>query len=174
MSSPEHKQKIWNYIKDIKVGMLTTMHDNELRARPMHIAQDEYDGTIWFYTNIHSEKVFELENDRHICLTFEDPNDETYVSLTGTARLSQNQEIIDKYWNPFVAAWFPEGKDGGNVALIEIKIKKGEHWDATSSSAIQLFEFAKANIKDEYPMWVKIRNSEHKYNEKQGVEYASN
>ena len=28
MSSPEHKQKIWNLIKDIKVGMLVTKDDN--------------------------------------------------------------------------------------------------------------------------------------------------
>jgi len=28
MSSPEHKQKIWKMIKDIKVGMLVTLdHD---------------------------------------------------------------------------------------------------------------------------------------------------
>ncbi len=29
MSSPEHKQLIWNLIKDIKVGMLTTNSVNE-------------------------------------------------------------------------------------------------------------------------------------------------
>ena len=151
MSSPEHKQKIWNMIKEIKVGMLTTAHDGELHSRPMHLVQKEYDGTIWFYTDIRSEKVFEVEKDSQVGLTFEDQNNETYVSLTGTARLTQDKDLIEKYWNPFVAAWFPDGKDGGNVAMIEIKIRKGEHWDATSSRTIQLFEFAKANLTDDYP-----------------------
>ncbi|BBI60897.1 hypothetical protein HSBAA_22030 [Vreelandella sulfidaeris] len=31
MSSPEHKQKIWGMIKDIKVGMLVTL-DNDTPA----------------------------------------------------------------------------------------------------------------------------------------------
>ena len=151
VSSSEHKQKIWEYIKDIRVGMLTTEHNNELRSRPMHIVQNEYDGTIWFYTNINSEKVFDLKNHRHIGLTFEDQNNEVYVSLTGTAKLSNDKDIIDKFWNPFVAAWFPNGKDGHDVGLIEIKITKGEHWDSNSSRMLQLFEIAKANITNEYP-----------------------
>jgi general stress protein 26 len=43
MSSPEHKQKIWILIKEIKHGMLTTRHEEELRSRPMVLVQDEYD-----------------------------------------------------------------------------------------------------------------------------------
>ncbi|MCA1806466.1 MAG: pyridoxamine 5'-phosphate oxidase family protein, partial [Actinobacteria bacterium] len=48
MSSPEHKQKIWKMIKEIKVGMLVTLDDDVPRARPMHLVQDAYDGTLWF------------------------------------------------------------------------------------------------------------------------------
>ncbi|XKH01572.1 pyridoxamine 5'-phosphate oxidase family protein [Marinobacter nauticus] len=46
MSSPEHKQKIWKLIRDIKACMLTTRHGDELRSRPMVLVQDEYDGTL--------------------------------------------------------------------------------------------------------------------------------
>ena len=41
MSSPEHKQKIWKMIKDIKVGMLVTLDHDMPRARPMHLVQDK-------------------------------------------------------------------------------------------------------------------------------------
>nr|WP_290695538.1 pyridoxamine 5'-phosphate oxidase family protein [Halomonas sp. UBA3074] len=40
MSSPEHKQKIWKMIKDIKVGMLVTSDHDTPRARPMHLVQE--------------------------------------------------------------------------------------------------------------------------------------
>ena len=43
MSSPEHKQKIWNLIKDVRNGMLTTRHGDELRSRPMALVQDEWE-----------------------------------------------------------------------------------------------------------------------------------
>jgi general stress protein 26 len=50
MSSPEHKQKIWKMIKDIKIGMLVTLDQDVPRARPMHLVQDEYDGTMVFHS----------------------------------------------------------------------------------------------------------------------------
>ncbi len=75
MSSPEYKQKIWNLIKDIKVGMLVSKETNEndrMRARPMSLVQDEYEGTLYFYTSKHHEKVHEIQGDRDICITFSD------------------------------------------------------------------------------------------------------
>ncbi len=151
MSSPEHKAKVWNMIKAIKVGMLTTEVSGKLRARPMHLVQDEYDGTLWFFTGKTSDKVFEIEKDRDVCLTFSSEQTQTYVSLTGRAALTQDKNLIDKYWNPFVAAWFPEGKQDPEVALIQVHVSAGEHWDATSSRALQLFEVAKANLTDSTP-----------------------
>ncbi|MCL5974783.1 MAG: pyridoxamine 5'-phosphate oxidase family protein [Gammaproteobacteria bacterium] len=146
MSSPEHKQKIWEMIKDIKVGMLVTLDGEMPRARPMHLVQDAYDGTIWFYTRRNAEKVTETDRDHDVCLTFSDQDKGVYVSLSGKAQLTNNQALIDKYWNPFIAAWFPEGKEDPEVALLEIKVEMGEHWMAKESKAFQLYEFAKANI----------------------------
>lgn len=147
MTSPEHKQKIWNMIKDTKVGMLVTLDDDIPRARPMHLVQDEYDGTLLFFTRRSAEKVSETAKDHDVCISFSDQEEGVYVSLSGTARLNDDQDLIEKYWNPFIAAWFPEGKDGGDVALLEIKVEMGEHWKAKKSKAFQLYEVAKANIK---------------------------
>jgi general stress protein 26 len=151
MSSLEHKQKIWNLIQDIEVGMLTTHDQGELRSRPMHLVQDDYDGTLWFYTDTESDKVFEIEKDHDVCITFEDHPHEVYVSMTGKARLTNDKALIEKYWNPFVAAWFPDGKDSPNVGIIEIKINSGEHWDGINSRAIQAFKMLKANVTEEKP-----------------------
>lgn len=151
MSSPEHKAKIWSLIKDIKVGMLTTTRDDQLRARPMHIVQDEYDGTLWFYTELPSGKSTEILNDTPVCVTFSDPKNDVFVSLTGSARITRDQSLIEKYWNIFVGAWFTEGRESENVAMIEIKVKKGEHWDAEQSKIVQLYEVAKANLTDSEP-----------------------
>nr|WP_297458980.1 pyridoxamine 5'-phosphate oxidase family protein [uncultured Halomonas sp.] len=151
MSSPEHKQKIWKMIKEMKVGMLVTLDDDMPRARPMHLVQDEYDGTLWFFTRASAEKVFEAQADRDVCLSFSDQESGAYVSLSGKAALTRNRELIEKYWNPFVAAWFPDGKDDPDVALLEIKIQFGEHWKAKESKAFQLYEIAKANVKKDTP-----------------------
>lgn len=151
MSSPEHKQKIWNLINDIKNGMLTTRHGEELRSRPMVLVQDEYDGTLWFYTDLESEKVFELEDDNDVCVSFSDPQEHVYVSLTGTGRATQDKALIERYWNPVIAAWFPEGKESPNVGMLEIKVTKGEHWNSDSSKMVKSIKTATAKMKGDKP-----------------------
>ena len=151
MSNPEHKQKIWNLIKGIKTGMLTTVHGSELRTRPMYLVQDEYDGTLWFFTDLDSEKVFEVEGDNDVCVSFADPHDDVYVSLTGKGRPSKDQAMIDNLWNSFVSAWFPNGKNSSNVGLLEIKVEKGEHWNSDSSTMVKLYKMGKAKAKGELP-----------------------
>lgn len=151
MSSPEHKRKIWNLIKDIKNGMLTTRHGAELRSRPMVLVQDEYDGTLWFYTDLDSEKVFELEDDNDVCVSFADTHNHVYVSLTGVGRATRDKALIEKYWNSVIAAWFPEGKSSPNVGMLEIKVLKGEHWNSDSSKMIKSVKTAAARARGEKP-----------------------
>jgi general stress protein 26 len=136
MSSPEHKQKIWDLIKEMKIGMLTTRHGNDLRARPMYLVQDDYDGTLWFFTDLDAEKVLELEEDNDVCISFADPNRHIYVSMTGLGRTSTDTALMESLWNPFVAEWFPGGKNSPNLGLLEVKIHKGEHWDMDTSKMV--------------------------------------
>ncbi|WP_251976162.1 pyridoxamine 5'-phosphate oxidase family protein [Salinicola avicenniae] len=150
MSSPEHKQKIWQLIDKIKVGMLVTLDDGVPRSRPMHLVQDAYDGTLWFYTRRSAEKTFEAAEDRDVCLSFSDQNDGIYVSLSGRARLRDDQALIEKYWNPFVAAWFEGGKDDPDITMLEVDVDFGEHWKARESKTFQLYEIAKSNLKKDH------------------------
>ena len=151
MSSKEHKQKIWNYIKDIKVGMLTTQDGDDLRSRPMHLVQKDYDGTLYFFTRRSAEKVFEIKDEHHVNISFAEPKDDLYVSMSGTARLTQDAALIDKFWNPFTAAWFEGDQDNSDVAILEVKIKMGEHWKTEKGETAQLFEIAKANLTNDTP-----------------------
>jgi len=153
MSTPEHKQLIWKLIKEIKFGMLVTGDDDHsrLHARPMTLVQEEYDGTLYFYTSKNDGKAYEIKKDRHVCITFSDPSEQTYVSLTGKANLTIDPELINRYWNKFVSAWYPEGKEDPNLAMLEIKIETGEHWKTDENRLVQLFEIAKANLTDSQP-----------------------
>ncbi len=144
MSDQEHKEKIWRLIRRAKAGMLTTLHGRELRARPMYLVQDEYDDLLWFFTDLESEKVFELEEDNDVCVSFSDPHDEAYVSLTGIGRVSQDRRLVDKFWNPFISSWFPQGKDSPHLGLLEIEVQKGEYWSSDTSTMVQFFKMAEA------------------------------
>jgi general stress protein 26 len=138
-------QKLGELIKGIKVAMLTTVDDDgSLHSRPMQTQNQEFDGTLWFFTEANSAKVHELEQDRHANLSFAKPDDNTFVSVSGKASLVRDEAKIKELWSPIHKAWFPKGVDDPNLALLRVEVDKAEYWDAPSSSVVKLFGFAKA------------------------------
>lgn len=151
MITQQQYDELWSLIKDIKVTMMTTKDGEAFRSRPMHIVQDEFKGTLWFFTSDDAHKVDEIENDARVNLSFADPDDDSFVSLSGTANLVKDEALYEEFWSPFVGAWFPRGKEDPNLALLEIHIDMAEYWDSKSNKMVQLYEIAKANLNEETP-----------------------
>ena len=138
-------QKLGELIKGIRVAMLTTVDDEGcLHSRPMANQDDIFDGTLWFFTQANSGKVHELQRDRHVNLSYADPGDSRYVSVSGTASISRDREKMKELWSPIHKAWFPEGLDDPNIALLRVEVDKAEYWDSPSSAVVRMFGFAKA------------------------------
>jgi general stress protein 26 len=67
-----------------------------------------------------------------------------YVSINGTARIIQDKHKMKELWTPMLSAWFPEGLDDPNLALICVTVNTAEIWNTPSSKMVQLFGLAKA------------------------------
>lgn len=140
----EHK-KLWELIKDLRVTMMTTTEaDQTLRSRPMYTQQAEFDGQLWFFTKDDAPKTDEIEQDRHINLAYAEPGNDTYISVSGTARLIHDKQKAEEMWSPMVKAWFPEGLDDPHLGLIRVEPTQAEYWDASESKMVQLFKMGKA------------------------------
>lgn len=132
-------------IKDIKVAMMTTIEsDGSLRSRPMWTHDRDFDGELWFFTREHSAKVDEVEHDHHVNLAYAEPGKDRFVSISGRCRLVQDKEKARELWNPTLKAWFPEGLDDPELALLCVKVEKAEYWDTPSSRMVQLVGFVKS------------------------------
>jgi general stress protein 26 len=141
-------QKLAKLIKGINVAMLTTREaDGTLRSRPMATQdQDDFDGTLWFFTQADTGKVQEIGRDHQVNLSYAQPDDNRYVSISGRANLVRDRAKIDELWSPFLKAWFPKGKDDPQVALLRVDVEQAEYWDAPSSTIVKLVGFAKAVV----------------------------
>jgi len=51
---------------------------------------------------------------------------------------------IEEKWSEPLKAWFPDGKDDPQIALIRVHPERGEYWDSPSSTLIHLYGYAKA------------------------------
>ena len=132
-------------IKDIRFAMLTTaMPDGTLRSRPMATQQAEFDGDLWFFTGQSTAKVDEIRQDQDVNVSYANPDDNRYVSVSGRARLVRDRQKMKELWNPMFKAWFPDGLDDPDLVLLKVDVTQAEYWDSPSSKMVQLAGLVKA------------------------------
>ncbi len=140
MATPQRRQdnlqKLREMVKDIDFCMLTTVDENgDLHSRPMSVNGDiDPDGDLWFFTSASSHKVAEISKLPKVNVSFADPDNQHYVSISGKAQLVRDRNKIDELWRPEFKMWFPEGKDDPQVALLRVNLEKAEYWDSPSST----------------------------------------
>jgi len=141
----ESVSKLRELIKDVKVAMLCTVEpDGSLRSRPMMTQKAEFEGQLWFFTGMDSGKVNEVEREHHVNVSYAQPDDEIYVSVSGTATVTRDRAKMEHLWNPIHKAWFPKGLDDPNISLLCVTVEKAEYWDAPAGRLVQLAGFVKA------------------------------
>lgn len=156
MSEPSNFKKdlehLTELIKDIQFAMLTTIDDDgSLRSRPMALQQEDFDGTLYFFTYGTSHKVFEVRQNHQVNVSFSRPDRQNYVSLSGEATLSRDKVKMENLWNPALNAWFPKGLDEPDIALLQIEVSKAEYWDAPNNVIAHAVGFLKTNVLGQEP-----------------------
>ena len=152
MATPQRRQdnlqKLREMVKDIDFCMLTTLDENgELHSRPMSVNGNiDPNGDLWFFTNASSHKVTEISKLPKVNVSFADPDNQHYVSISGKAQLVRDRNKIDELWRPEFKMWFPEGKDDPQVALLRVNLEKAEYWDSPSSTIGYVLNFVSSLV----------------------------
>jgi general stress protein 26 len=148
LSGAEGLKKIGELIKDIRITMMTTAApDGSFDSRPMATQKTEtFDGTVWFLTRHESGKVQEIEDDAHVSLIYADPSDSKYVLAKGRARVSNDRSKIHELWNPMYKAWFPDGEDDPQIAVLRVDITEAQYWEASSSKVVRGVKYLAAAV----------------------------
>ena len=77
-------------------------------------------------------------------MSYADTDGQRYVSVSGTAQLVRDRAKVEELWNPIFNAWFPDGLDDPDLALLKVTVEQAEYWDSPSSKVVQLYGFVKA------------------------------
>ena len=152
MATPQRRaddlEKLRELVKEIDFCMLTTVDETgDLRSRPMSSNGDiDPDGDIWFFTSASSHKVSEIEKLPKVNVSFADPDNQHYISISGTAQLVRDRNKIEELWRPEFKMWFPEGTDDPDIALLRISLEKAEYWDSPSSTVGFMLNFVSSLV----------------------------
>lgn len=132
-------------IQNISTAMLITVaHDGSLHSRPMVAQQAEFDGILWFFTGRDTAKAEEVAEHRTVNVSYADPTDNRYVSISGTAAVVRDPGKAKQLWNPAYRAWFPDGLADPRLVLLRVDVEQAEWWDPASNRMVALAGFVRA------------------------------
>jgi general stress protein 26 len=127
----------------------TRASDGRIKSRPMTLQETEFDGDLWFFADRNSGQVEEIRLDPQVNVSFGSAT--AWVSLAGTASLSEDLSRKQELWNSAVEAWFPEGPESSDVVLLKVAGESAEYWESPGGRVATLLSFAKAKVTGDRP-----------------------
>ena len=149
----ESIEKLRSLIKEIDFCMLTTMDAGYLRSRPMSTQKFEFDGDLWFFTSDQTHKIQEIERDNRVNVSYSEPEENRYISVSGGAEIVKDRAKIEELWDPILTAWFPKGLDDPTLCLLKVEVEKAEYWESPVGALVQLAGFVKALVTGKEAEW---------------------
>ena len=156
---------LYALIDGIEVAMFTTRRpDGSLVSRPMQVQERSAGTDFWFMTNVESHKLDELAHDPHVNLAFYRDRTREWVSVSGTAVLTQDREVIRELYEPDWRAWLGDqggARDGGpddpRIALVLVEAQSVVYMKQDRPTPLVLFQVAKAVVTGTPPKVADLR-----------------
>ena len=145
---------LYALIDGIDVAMLTTRRaDGHLVSRAMQTQARRAHADLWFVTDVDSHKLDELATDPHVNVAYYKDRTREWVSVSGTAILSRDRDLVRGLYKPDWKAWFPDeggARDGGpddpRIALILVEAHSVVYSKKDRPAIVAAFEIARAML----------------------------
>lgn len=121
--------RAWDLMKKIGFAMLVTHDGDKLRARPMSAYVEREENAIYFLTDARRHKDEEIARNPGVNLAFANASDQKYVSVTGTAVVSNDRAKIKQLFSTPAKAWWNSAEDP-NIRVLKITPDDAEFWDS--------------------------------------------
>ena len=151
-------------VEDIDVAMMVTRReDGSLVSRPMANQVRSAGADFWFTAAIDSDKMAEIRHDPQVNLTYYKDRTREWVSVTGTAEISQDRDKIRELYRPDWKAWFQEEGGAGpgdpragtpddpRIALIGVHATSARFMTSDKPQPVVLFEVVKGIVTGKAP-----------------------
>jgi len=147
-----HAAALQDKIGAMRFAMFTTRDGNgHLISQPMTNQQVDAEGGLWFYTRSTTELWDNIAHEPEVNVSFADPDNSTWVSVSGQAERVVDRSQIKALWNSMVQAWFPAGPEDEHVVLVRVMPHAAEYWDSNDSKMVRMFAMAKAAVTGSTP-----------------------
>ena len=146
----EIQDKFWKALASDRVMMLGIDGVEDGHTRPMTAQVEDQRGPIWFFTSKENKMVSLLRERNRVTATLSSKDHDVFASVHGCLNIDNDRAVIDRLWNPFVAAWFEGGKDDPKLTLLRLDAENAEIWLNGSSLVAGVKMLFGADPKEEY------------------------
>jgi general stress protein 26 len=166
VSAEKKLDDLYALIDGVEVAMMTTRRaDGLLVSRPMATQRRTAGTDLWFMTNRESAKFEDLALDPHVNVCYFKDRTREWVSVSGTAILSQDRDLVDALYSPDWRTWL--GDQGGKydagprdprIALILVEALAVTYGKKDRSTPMVLFEMARGIVTGRPPTVADVRD----------------
>jgi general stress protein 26 len=158
--SPAKKiEELYSLIEGIDIAMMTSRtFDGTLVSRPMATQEKRPRVDFWFVTSTETHKVDEVQAQPEVNLAYYNNKSREWVSVSGTARIVNDRDLIRTLYEPKWKAWFTDeggvrngGPNDPRLVLIEVEAHEATYLKSDAPRAVQLFKVAKALVTGDTP-----------------------
>ncbi len=127
MTKAEATDAIWNLAKSIDFCMFVTWDGERQRARPLSARVLRDRGLICFLVDASGKVDEQIANFPKVTMAFADIKGHDYVTITGTATVSDERAEVDALWTAADKAWW-DGPEDPNIRVVTVTPEDGEVW----------------------------------------------
>lgn len=128
-SPAEVEDRVWELMQKIDFCMFVTWDGEQQRARPLSARVDRDEHAIYFLVDKDGEKNGQIEQYPNVSLAFSDIGAMKFVTVAGTAAITNDREKIHELWSDFDKAWWDSENDP-DIRLLTVTPEDAELWDS--------------------------------------------
>jgi len=129
LNEDEARDRVWQLAEKINICMFVTWDGERGRARPLAANVDRDEDAIYFLIDVDGMKDGQIEDFPIVTLAFADNSGYKYVSITGTAKVTNDRAKISELWTPDNKAFW-DSKDDPGIRVITVTPEDAEVWDS--------------------------------------------
>ena len=134
----------WKALDDSPFMMLGLEGVEDDLTRPMSAQIDvpaggdkDDGGTIYFFASKSDGVGQSVVPGNRAVATFAAKNHGLFAHVHGSLVETNDRAVIDRLWNPFVAAWYKDGNDDTDLSLLRFDTEKAVIWEADKGSTLK-------------------------------------
>jgi general stress protein 26 len=147
LTPAEAEAEFWKSLKHSNTGMLG-LDQPGYHSQPMTAFREAETGTIWFFTRDDTDLAQDAAGAGHSAMfSYGSKDQKVWACIHGLLSVhGHDRAVIDRYWNPVLAAWYPDGKDDPKLTLLRFDADEGRVWVSEGGLFKFAYEIAKANM----------------------------